>query len=57
MSWKGKLGAFLFIIYVASSIYQIINLDNEYWELVTNIAFSILGLSMVMEDKNIAMMN
>ena len=52
MNWKafwGILGLFVFIIYVASTIYQLINWDNEYWELVKNIAFAIVGLSLVME--------
>ena len=49
MNWKGKLGGFLSIIYTASTIYQLINWDNEYWDLVMNITFAILGLSMVME--------
>ena len=51
MNWRGKLGAFLFIIYAASTIYQLINWDNEYWELARNITFAILGLSMVMEGR------
>ena len=52
MNWKalkGLLGLFVFIIYVAYTIYQLINWDNEYWELVKNIAFAIVGLSLVME--------
>ena len=52
MNWKafwGILGLFVFIIYVASTIYQLINWDNEYWELVKNISFAIVGLSLVME--------
>jgi len=53
MNWKGKLGAFLLIIYAASTMYQLINWDNEYWKLVMNITFAILGLSMVIEDKKI----
>ena len=53
MNWRGKLGAFLLIIYAASTMYQLINWDNEYWKLVMNITFAILGLSMVIEDKKI----
>ena len=54
MNWKafwGKLGGFLFIIYAAFTIYQLINWDNEYWDLVRNITFAILGLSMVIEGR------
>ena len=51
MNWKGKLGAFILIIYAASTIYQLINWDNEYWELVGNITFAILGLSMFIEGR------
>ena len=52
MNWKaflGIVGLFVFIIYVAYTINQLINWDNEYWELVKNIAFAIVGLSLVME--------
>ena len=52
MNWKaiwGVLGGIVFIIYVGGTIYQLINWDNEYWELVMNIAFAIVGLSLVME--------
>ena len=48
MNWKafwGILGLFVFIIYVASSIYQFINWNNNYRELTKNIAFTIVGLS------------
>ena len=51
MNWKGKLGGILVIIYAASTIYQLINWDNEYWDLVRNITFAILGLSMVIEGR------
>ena len=52
MNWKafwGIVGLFVFIIYVASTIYQLINWDNEYWELIKNIVFCIVGLSLFME--------
>ena len=48
MNWKaiwGVLGGIIFIISVGGIIYQFINWDNEYWELVMNITFAILGLS------------
>ena len=57
MNWKaiwGVLGGIVFIIYVGGIIYQLINWDNEYLELIMNIAFAIVGLSLVMEwRKNI----
>ena len=52
MNWKafwGILGLSVFIIYVASTIYQLINWDGVYWELIKNIAFCIVGLSLFME--------
>ena len=52
MNWKaikGVLGGIVFIIYVGGTIYQLINWDNEYWELFMNITFAIVGLSLVME--------
>ena len=52
MNWNamwGGLGGIVFIISVGGTIYQLINWDNEYWELVMNIAFAIVGLSLVME--------
>ena len=48
MNWKaiwGALGGIIFIISVGGTIYQLINWDNEYWELVMNITFAIAGLS------------
>ena len=48
MNWKafwGILGLFVFIISTGGIIYQLINWDNEYWELVMNITFAIAGLS------------
>ena len=48
MNWKaiwGVLGGIVFFIYVGGIIYQLINWDNEYWELVRNITFAIAGLS------------
>ena len=52
MNWKafwGILGLSVFIIYVASTIYQLINWDGLYWELIKNIVFCIVGLSLFME--------
>ena len=52
MNWKafwGILGLSIFIIYVASTIYQLINWDGVYWELIKNIVFCIVGLSLFME--------
>tara|TARA_B100001750_G_C15003003_1_gene348341 strand:- start:6 stop:227 length:222 start_codon:yes stop_codon:yes gene_type:complete len=52
MNWKafwGILGLFVFIISTGGIIYQLINWDNEYWELVMNIVYSIVGLSLAME--------
>ena len=49
MNWKGKLGAFILIIYAASTIYQLINWDGVYWVLIKNIVFCIVGLSLFME--------
>jgi hypothetical protein len=52
MNWKafwGILGLFVFIIYVAYTIYQLINWDGVYWELIKNIVFCIVGLSLFME--------
>ena len=52
MNWKafwGILGGILFIIYLGGTIYQLLYWDGEYWELVMNIAFAIVGLSLVME--------
>ena len=54
MNWKaiwGVLGGIIFIIAAGGTIYQLINWDNEYWELVMNITFAILGLSMVIEGR------
>ena len=54
MNWKafwGILGLFVFIIYVAYTIYQLINWDNDYLELSKNIAFAIVGLALFMEWK------
>ena len=54
MNWKafwGILGLFVFIISAGGTIYQLINWDNEYWELVMNIVYAIVGLSLVMEWK------
>ena len=51
MNWKaiwGVLGGIIFIISVGGTIYQLINWDNEYWELVMNITFAIAGLSCFM---------
>ena len=51
MNWKafwGILGLFVFIIYVAYTIYQLINWDNDYLELSKNIAFAIVGLALFM---------
>ena len=48
MNWKaikGVLGGIVFIISVGGTIYQLINWDHEYWELVMNITFAIAGLS------------
>ena len=48
MNWKalkGLLGLFVFIIYVAYIINQLINWDNDYLELIKNIVFCIVGLS------------
>ena len=52
MNWKaiwGVLGGIIFIISIGGTIYQLINWDNEYWELFMNITFAIVGLSLVME--------
>ena len=52
MNWKaiwGVLGGIIFIIYLGGTIYQLLNWDGKYWELVMNIAFAIVGLSLVME--------
>ena len=52
MNWKafwGILGLSVLIIYVASTIYQLINWDGVYWELIKNIVFCIVGLSLFME--------
>ena len=52
MNWEaiwGVLGGILFSISVVGTIYQLINWDNEYWELVMNIVYAIVGLSLVME--------
>ena len=54
MNWKAILGVLcgiIFIISVGGTIYQLINWDNEYWELVMNIVYAIVGLSLVMEWK------
>ena len=48
MNWKaiwGVLGGIIFIIAAGGTIYQLINWDNEYCELVMNITFAIAGLS------------
>ena len=48
MNWKafwGILGLFVFIIYVAYTINQLINWDNDYLELIKNITFCVVGLS------------
>ena len=48
MNWKaiwGVLGGIIFIISAGGTIYQLINWDNEHWELVINITFAIAGLS------------
>ena len=52
MNWKkiwGIIGLFVTISYGASTIYQLINWDNDYWELIQNIAFTIIGISLVMD--------
>ena len=54
MNWKaiwGVLGGIIFIISVGGTIYQLINWDNGYWELVMNITFAILGLTGFMNWK------
>ena len=48
MNWKaiwGVLGGIIFIIYVGETIYQLINWDNDYRELIKNIVFAIVGFS------------
>ena len=48
MNWKaiwGVLGGIIFIIYVGGTIYQLINWDNDYRELIKNIVFAIVGFS------------
>ena len=52
MNWKaiwGVLGGIIFIIAAGGTIYQLINWDNEYWELVMNIVYAIVGLALFME--------
>ena len=52
MNWRlfwGILGLSVFIIYVASTIHQLINWDGVYWELIKNIVFCIVGLSLFMD--------
>ncbi len=52
MNWKkiwGILGLFITISYGASTIYQLINWDNNYWTLIQNIAFTIVGISLIMD--------
>ena len=52
MIWKafwGILGLSILIIYVASTIYQLLNWDGVYWVLIKNIVFCIVGLSLFME--------
>ena len=51
MNWKEILGGIISIIYIMSTIYQLLNWDSEYWDLVGNITFAILGLSMVIEGR------
>ena len=54
MNWKaiwGIIGLFVFIIYVASTIIQCINWNSDYWELIKNIAFAIVGISLFMDWK------
>ena len=51
MNWKEILGGIISIIYIMSTIFQLLNWDSEYWDLVGNITFAILGLSMVIEGR------
>ena len=51
MNWKGILGWIISILYTMSTIYQLFNWDDDYWELSKNIIFLLLGLSMVMESR------
>ena len=51
MNWKGILGWIISILYTMSTIYQLVNWDDDYWELSKNIIFLLLGLSMVMESR------
>ena len=61
MNWKaiwGALGGIIFIIYVGGTIYQFINWDNDYRELIKNIVFAIVGFSGFMNwRKNNGMVN
>ncbi len=55
MNWKAILGVLcgiIFIISVVGSIYQLVNWDNEYWDLVMNFVFAILGLYGFMNWRN-----
>ena len=51
MNWKGILGWIISILYMMSTIYQLVNWDADYWELGRNIVFPLLGLSMVAEGR------
>ena len=51
MNWKGILGWIISILYMMSTIYQLVNWDADYWELGRNIVFLLLGLSMVAEGR------
>ena len=51
MNWNEILGGIISIIYIMATIYQLFNWDGEYWDLVGNITFAILGLSMVIEGR------
>ena len=52
MNWNEILGGIISIIYIMSTIYQLLYWDDEYWDLVRNTTFEILGLSMVIEGRN-----
>ena len=51
MNWKVILGWIISILYMMSTIYQLLNWDADYWELGRNIVFLLLGLSMVAEGR------
>ena len=51
MNWKVILGGFLSITSLMYIIYELLNLDGEFYEVGRNIIIAILGISMVIEGR------